>query len=50
LRKRDASDATRAVASDQEANELGRLDWPSVDASGSPDQTLGRSKALLIAP
>jgi len=50
LRKRDASDATRAVASDQEAYELGRLDWPSVDASGSPDQTLGRSKALLIAP
>jgi predicted kinase len=47
-RERDASDATGAVASDQESYELGRLDWPTVDASGSPEQTLERSKALLL--
>ena len=47
-RKRDASDATREVASDQESYDLGRLDWPMVDASGSPEQTLARSKVLLL--
>ena len=46
-RKGDASDATREVANDQEDYDLGRLDWPTVDASGSPGQTLERSKAFL---
>jgi hypothetical protein len=47
-RKRDASDATRKVANDQEDYDLGRLDWPTIDASGSPAQTLERSRALLV--
>ena len=46
-RKGDASDATREVANDQDDYDLGRLDWPTVDASGSPGQTLERSKAFL---
>jgi uncharacterized protein len=48
-RKRDASDATRDVAGDQEGYDLGELNWPTVDASGSPEQTFDRSKALLIS-
>jgi uncharacterized protein len=48
LRKRDASDATGEVARDQEGYDLGRLDWPIVDASGSPELTLARSKACLL--
>ena len=47
-RKRDASDATREVAADQEDYDLGRLDWPMVDASGAAEHTLERSKALLL--
>jgi predicted kinase len=40
-RKHDASDATSDVASRQEDMDIGRLTWPTVDASGSPEQTLG---------
>jgi len=47
-RKGDASDATRKVANDQEGYDLGRLDWPIADASGSPEQTLARSRTLLV--
>jgi hypothetical protein len=47
-RKRDASDATGEVATDQEGYDLGRLDWPTVDASSSLEQTLERSKAFLL--
>jgi hypothetical protein len=47
-RKRDASDATGEVAAGQEGYDLGRLDWPTVDASSSPEQTLARSKAFLL--
>jgi aminoglycoside phosphotransferase family enzyme/predicted kinase len=48
-RKRDASDATREVATGQEDYDLGRLNWPIVDASGTPEQTLARSKAFLVS-
>ena len=47
-RKQDASDATSEVAADQEDYDIGRLHWPRVDASGSPQQTLDRSKAFLL--
>ena len=47
-RKRDASDATGEVATDQEGYDLGRLDWPTLDASSSLEQTLERSKAFLL--
>lgn len=46
-RPRDASDATSEVARGQDAYDIGHLDWPVVDASGSPEQTLERSAALL---
>jgi aminoglycoside phosphotransferase family enzyme/predicted kinase len=47
-RKRDASDATGEIATYQEDYDVGRLRWPRVDASGSPQQTLERSKAFLL--
>jgi hypothetical protein len=46
-RKHDASDATREIAQNQEDYDIGKLDWPVVDASGSPVQTLERSLPLL---
>jgi len=46
-RRHDASDATGEVARGQEDDDIGGLDWPLVDASGSPRQTLERSTALL---
>ncbi|WP_213770508.1 bifunctional aminoglycoside phosphotransferase/ATP-binding protein [Bradyrhizobium sp. dw_78] len=42
-RRRDASDATRDVALQQESIDIGRMDWPQVDASGSPKETIERS-------
>lgn len=47
-RKRDASDVTPEIASGQEDYDIGRLDWPLIDASGSPEQTLERSRLLLV--
>jgi len=47
-RKRDASDATAEIAASQEDYEIGRIDWPVIDASGSPEQTLERSKLILM--
>ncbi len=46
-RREDASDATREIAARQERMDIGRLDWPTVDASGSPEQTLERSAAKI---
>ncbi len=46
-RSRDASDADAAVALTQESYDLGALDWTRVDASGTPDETLARAKAVI---
>jgi aminoglycoside phosphotransferase family enzyme/predicted kinase len=48
-RRHDASDATPRVANDQEGYVIGRIDWPIVDASDSPAQTLRRSLIHLGA-
>jgi len=45
-RRRDASDATAEIASRQESYDIGRLDWPVVDVSSSPEQT--REKSLIL--
>jgi uncharacterized protein len=44
----DASDADAAVARRQEDYALGSLDWSIVDASGTPDETLARAKAVIL--
>jgi aminoglycoside phosphotransferase family enzyme/predicted kinase len=46
-RLRDASDADPGVAQAQEHYELGSFDWTPIDASGTPEATLGRAKAAL---
>ena len=46
-RSADASDATAAVALGQEAIDLGAIDWPLIDASGTPDETLARAAPHL---
>ena len=46
-RRNDASDATSEVATAQESYDVGRLDWPTVDASGSPEQTLKSGLAAV---
>jgi aminoglycoside phosphotransferase family enzyme/predicted kinase len=48
-RAADASDADAAVAAAQETYELGPLEWPTVDASGTLDETLRRARAMLNA-
>jgi aminoglycoside phosphotransferase family enzyme/predicted kinase len=45
----DASDATREVAERQERMDLGRMEWPIIDASGSPEETLQRAHLPLRA-
>jgi aminoglycoside phosphotransferase family enzyme/predicted kinase len=49
-RKGDASDATRNVALQQETFAIGAVNWYMVDASGTPDQSLGSACAALLAP
>lgn len=49
-RKHDASDATRDVALKQEASVIGAMDWHVVDASGTPDDTVRRSRGWLSDP
>jgi len=46
-RRDDASDATRDVALKQENAAIGTVNWHAIDASGTPDQTLGRAQAFL---
>jgi uncharacterized protein len=46
-RSGDASDADARVARAQEDYDLSDLDWPRVDANGTPDETLARVKAAL---
>jgi aminoglycoside phosphotransferase family enzyme/predicted kinase len=49
-RTNDASDANAVIARGQEAYDLGSLDgWHEVDASGTPEETLERSKAAIGA-
>ena len=45
----DASEATADVAHQQEGFEIGQLDWTLIDASGSPEQTLTRARAVVDA-
>ena len=46
-RTHDASDADRKVAQMQEGYDLGALDWPRVDASGTVAETAARARAML---
>ncbi|BAM88400.1 conserved hypothetical protein [Bradyrhizobium oligotrophicum S58] len=46
-RVNDASDATVAVAEEQERYQLGAVNWLKVDASGTLDATLNHSMSLL---
>ncbi|MEJ2623256.1 MAG: AAA family ATPase [Pseudolabrys sp.] len=46
-RVKDASDADAAIARAQEEYDLGALDWTTVDASGTPDETLANAKKML---
>ncbi|WP_291845852.1 bifunctional aminoglycoside phosphotransferase/ATP-binding protein [Bradyrhizobium sp.] len=48
-RKNDASDATLEVALKQDTLEIGPVDWPMVDASGTAGDTLRRACAFLTA-
>ena len=48
-RASDASDADAAVAHRQELYDLGAMDWTLIDASGSPEETLRRTKGKLAA-
>jgi aminoglycoside phosphotransferase family enzyme/predicted kinase len=48
-RRRDASDADAGVAHAQESYDLGDLDWTKIDASGTPEETLARAKAVIAA-
>jgi aminoglycoside phosphotransferase family enzyme/predicted kinase len=49
-RKDDASDATKDVARKQESFAIGAVDWPIVDASGTPDQSLRNALTFLAMP
>jgi uncharacterized protein len=44
----DASDADSEVARQQENLDLGNIEWPFVDASGSREDTLERAKEALV--
>ncbi len=49
-RRGDASDATADVAMAQESFDIGKLDWPIVDASGAPKETLARAAQAVHLP
>jgi ribose 1,5-bisphosphokinase PhnN len=46
-RSRDASDADARVAREQEAYDLGAMEWSKIDASGTPDDALKNARAAL---
>jgi aminoglycoside phosphotransferase family enzyme/predicted kinase len=46
-RKGDASDADANIARRQDGYDIGPLDWATVDASGTPDDTLRHARAAL---
>lgn len=46
-RRNDASDADARVVEEQEAYDLGAMDWTRIDASGTPAETLKRATAAL---
>jgi aminoglycoside phosphotransferase family enzyme/predicted kinase len=48
-RTKDASDANAAVVQAQEDYDLGALEWPKIDASGTVVEILGRARAALSA-
>jgi aminoglycoside phosphotransferase family enzyme/predicted kinase len=48
-RRHDASDANERVAAEQDTYDIGPLDWPVIDASDTPEQTLARSIVHLGA-
>ena len=48
-RSHDASDADAAVARAQESYDLGALGWSRVDASGTPAETLARTRTALAS-
>ena len=45
--RNDASDATAAVALEQETFALGAMEWIEIDASGSLPETLERARAAI---
>ena len=46
-RRSDASDATAAIAANQESIDPGAIHWPIIDASGTPDETRARAAQHL---
>ena len=46
-RRNDASDADAGIARQQEAYDLGAIDWDTVEATGTPDETLAHARAAL---
>jgi uncharacterized protein len=48
-RRGDASDATRNVALKQETFAIGAVDWHTIDASGTPDDSLRSARTSLSA-
>ena len=46
-RRNDASDADGNIAEQQEAYDLGAMDWTRIDASGTPEDTLKRVRVAL---
>jgi uncharacterized protein len=48
-RSADASDADAAVARRQEEFDIGSINWPTVDASGSPEQTLRNARTAIAS-
>lgn len=49
-RRDDASDATKNVALKQETFAIGTVDWPIIDASGTPEQSLRSALTFLAVP